>query len=112
MADENMATDESEGKAKKKAVRKPIWVLVPLDIENVTDPAPEPPIELSLLGTVEPIAMPVPYLVYCCPAGEGQKDAVRAVLTKHNVDGTTVSRVKLFHGDKPFKVSTQINIRF
>lgn len=106
-------TGEEAGETKKKPHRRPIWVLVPQDIENLTDPAPEPEIEPPLVGSlVEPIPMPVPYLVYCCPAGEGQKKAVRGVLAKHNVDIKNVHRVKLFHGDKPFKVSTQISIRF
>lgn len=119
---EDTTTNESETPktkkgTKKKPQRKPLWLLVPTDIEDldVTDvevPAPPEPDEEGKRDNVEAVEMESEYFVYAIPGGPGQKKEVKRILAKHNVDLRTISRVHMFSGEKSFRVETQYNIRF
>jgi len=121
------ATETTKASAKKKAskerkppVRRPITVMVPVDIEDmeakdreIPEPAPLAEGEdESKRPEVEAVEMTAVYHMYIVPGGMGQKKAIRTILAKHNVDLRNIARVRMFAGEKPFRVETQYNIRF
>jgi hypothetical protein len=110
--------DTGKAAAKKKGRRKPIFVLVPRDIEDLN--AEDVDVAAGSPGTdeagkkldVQAVSLGDNFHVYVVPPGTGQKAAIRGILTKHNVDIKTIGRVKMFAGQKHFSVETQYNIRF
>lgn len=116
-SNETKANGAAPEKAKKKPQRKPLWIAIPHDIDNLeaADPeVPEPPEadEDGKKETVESVTMPSPYHLYVVPGGPGQKRAVNDILASHNVDLRNIGRVRIFAGDKPFEAEPQYNIRW
>lgn len=123
MSEENAAeqpakTEEKSPKTRKKVQRRPIFVMIPQNIDDLTVedqeiPGPPEEDEEGRRPTVEFVELQGLYHIYAVPPGPGQKKQVLAVLAKHNIDLQNINRVKLFSGEKPFKVErTQLNIRF
>lgn len=113
------AASEEAKSVKKKSRRKPIFVLIPHDIDDlskvddsVADPRDEIEDEEEAEKTKAQLVEMGSYYVYAATPGPGQKDIVRAILTKHNIDLKNIDRVRMFAGEKAFKVQTQYQIRF
>ena len=110
-------TSTQEATGRKKGQRKPIFVLIPKDIDNLdavdtaVPPSPEPDAD-GKRPNVEAVSFAQLYHVYAVPAGPGQKRAVKGVLKAHNVDLRNIGRVRMFTGQKIFKIETQYNIRW
>jgi hypothetical protein len=102
---------------KSKKQRRPIYVLVPTNIDDLdfTDP-PVPtasvPGEDGKAFDVEAVEMTAVYHTYVVPPGPGQKKAVNDILSRHRVDMRNYHRIKMFAGDKPFSINPQYHIRF
>lgn len=100
----NEATDE----AKPKARRKPVYVCVPVRATAMAvfdDEGFE-----KTVYTVPKDA--VLYAVSRCEGGKGQTDAVRAVLTEHEIDPTNYDGVMMFRADPiEFGISQQLIVR-
>lgn len=102
---------------KKKGRRKPIFVLIPQDIDDLNADeydgnAPVEPDADDKKAKVVAAKLATPFHVYEVPPGRGQKAAIREILAKHNVDLRNIERVRMFAGEKLFRVETQYNIRF
>lgn len=110
-------TKKVEAKAKKKSVRKPMFLAIPFDIDNLeaVDPeiSMEPPVDdEGKPAKVDPVSLDAGYKLYAIPPGRGMKDAVRKILEDHNVDLKNVHRCRLFTRTKDFEVEKQYRIRF
>jgi len=113
-----MTDDTAEGSKPRQAPkRKPIYVLVPHDIDDVDvkrqqvdeeDHYDEDGKRLKVESTL----LESTFSVYVVPGGLGQKEAILAILKKHNIDLKNIDRVRMFKGEKKFRVETQYNIRF
>lgn len=116
MSDDTQATSTEEPKKRKRGKRKAIYVMVPHDIDDLSKVRlealqPEED-EEGNLGKVEATELPSDYKVYIVPGGIGQKEAILGILKKHNIDLKNIDRVRMFKGEKKFRVETQYNIRF
>jgi hypothetical protein len=110
-------TAPSGKKTRRAKQRKPIYVIVPADIEDVDAMDTWVPESSGVDGkgkkaTAEPVLMDQMYHTYVIPPGAAMKRAVEEVLSRHNVDARTASRVKVFVGSKAFSINTQYNIKF
>jgi hypothetical protein len=92
-------------KPKRTIKRKPIWVAIPTAFEAVLDENADPALD-------EPVQKPTSWALHECAGGEGQKDAIRALLTKYNIDPTNFHHIRMFRGEVKFKASSQVIIRF
>lgn len=116
MSDDSEKAPEQDA-PRKKGKRRAIYVLIPEDINNLdaepdyVPPSPEPD-EDGKRDKVQPYEFKVSHLVYAIPSGPGQKAAIRQILAKHNIDLRNIGRVRMFSGEKKFKIETQYNIRF
>lgn len=119
----------SKKKPRKKGQRRQIFIMVPLDIDDLeaTDAVEElangsddddNDDEETSNGKKKPkpkvkaLAFQSHYQMYAVPGGHGQKAAIRKILKKHNVDLRNIHRIRMFAGEKKFEVETQYNIRF
>lgn len=117
MTETETSKNNNKAKAKKPPVRRPITVLVPVDIDNLEAkdlevPEAPPPVEGETQKPVAAVEMTAVYHVYTVPGGPGQKKAIEGILAKHNVDPRNLSRIKMFAGEKRFQARPQYNIRF
>lgn len=109
---------KAKDKNRKTPVRRPITVMVPVNIADleaedpVIDDSPPGEDENGKKVEVSAVELTPLYHVYIVPGGPGQKKAIRSILSKHNVDLRNIVRVRMFAGEKAFRVETQYNIRF
>ena len=107
-------TDDTKREPKR---RKPIYVLIPHDIDDVDVKRQEVDEEErhdedGNRLKVESTKLESDFDVYVVPGGLGQKEAILTILKKHNIDLKNIDRVRMFKGEKKFRVETQYNIRF
>lgn len=105
------ATEEKEGGAKavpnedgaKRSVhRKPIWVCVPVEFEEVAVEDDD--------GNLVSELQPTKYSITRC---EPKKKAVLSVLARHEIDTTNIGTVIMFRADPmEFDIGMQMNIRW
>lgn len=98
------AKTEDGNKSKRKARRKSVWVLVPVEWDEVAVNEAD--------GTVRAVRQPTRYSITECPGGEGQKKAILRVLAQHQIDPTNYEGVLMFRADPiPFEIGQQMIIR-
>jgi hypothetical protein len=84
-------------KEKKEIRRKPLWLVLPVEFENIVDEA----------GEI--VVTPIRYEVYEC-AGKGE---VAKILAKLRFDPTNAKHVKLFRADPiPMSFEAQVQLKF
>jgi len=103
-ADEAKETETAEEAPEKKtARRKPIWVCIPTDWEEIADVDEE-------TGDLISRREPTKYSITRC---EPKKKAVLALLALNNIDITNIGTVIMFRADPlDFGVSNQLDIRW
>lgn len=96
-------SDEASGekKSKKPARRKPIWLAIPVEFQDVVQ------------DDGETVKQPTRYELFEC---NGKPDVAK-VLERYQktgaIDGTNVHHIKAFRADPlPLKMSTQVAIKF
>ena len=91
-------------KPKRKARRKPVWVCVPTEWEEVAVHDED--------GSMHSERQPTRYSLTECPGGEGQKKAILRVLAAHQVDPLNYEGVLMFRADPvEFDIDQQLIIR-
>lgn len=103
--------DKAEGSAPpaadaaaRKVRRKPVWVCVPVEWEEVAVHDED--------GSMRSEKQPTRYSMTECPGGEGQKKAILRILAEHQVDPANYGGVMMFRADPiKFEISQQMIIR-
>lgn len=91
-------------KKRKKTHRKPVWVLIPVEWEEVAVPSDD--------GSMTTHTIATKYAVGKCEGGEGQKKEILRFLARHNIDPTNYDQVVMLRADPiDFAISQQIIIR-
>jgi hypothetical protein len=103
-ADEGQGDRDRRGAPEKKtARRKPVWVCIPTDWEEIADVDEE-------TGDLISRREPTKYSITRC---EPKKKAVLALLALNNIDITNIGTVIMFRADPlDFGVSNQLDIRW
>lgn len=117
MSDDTTGTSKEEQPKRKRGKRKAIYVMVPKDIDDLSKSRqehvePEEPEGDDTPEKVVATKLASEFHIYVVPGGVGQKDAIMGILSQHNVDLRNIDRVRMFKGEKKFRVETQYNIRF
>jgi len=87
---------------KKKVRRKPIWVCVPVEFEEIAEEDDE--------GNLVSVRQPTKYAIERC---EPKKKEVLAVLKRYEIDILNIDTVLMFRADPlKFDVENQLNIRW
>jgi hypothetical protein len=86
--------------------RRPVWVCIPLTYSETT--VGDPDDDASYV-----VREPVTWSITKCPGGKGQTEAVRSVLTRHQIDPTNVGDIIMLRAEPlEFEVGQQLFVRF
>jgi hypothetical protein len=101
-AEESGEGTDAPAEDKRIVRRKPIWVCVPVEFEEIAEEGED--------GVLVAVKQPTKYAITRC---EPRKQEVLTVLERYEIDITNIDTVIMFRADPmEFGVSHQINIRW